>query len=79
MIPTEQVKAARKLLGWSRVRLAGRSALSESTVAKFETGAQRLSSPHLQAIRQALEVAGVEFTNAGEPGVRLKAALAAKA
>jgi transcriptional regulator with XRE-family HTH domain len=78
MITGEQVRAARRLLGWSQVRLAGRSALSESAVAKFETGAQRLPSPNLEAIRQALEVAGVEFTNAGESGVKLKAALAAK-
>ena len=78
MITGEQVRAARRLLGWSQVRPAGRSALSESAVAKFETGAQRLPSPNLEAIRQALEVAGIEFTNAGESGVKLNAALAAK-
>ena len=72
MITGEQVKAARRLLGWSQVRLAGRSALPESAVAKFETGAQRLPSPNLEAIRQAREVAGVEFTNGGQPGVRMK-------
>jgi transcriptional regulator with XRE-family HTH domain len=78
MITSEQVRAARRLLGWSRVRLAGRSALSETTVAKFETGAQRLPWSKLEAIRQALEVAGVEFTNVGQPSVKLKAAFAAK-
>jgi len=78
MITSEQVRAARRLLGWSQVRLAGRAALSESAVAKFETGAQRLPSPNLEAIRQALEVAGIEFANPGESGVKLKAALAAK-
>ena len=70
MITREQVRAARRLLGWSQVRLAGRSALCESTVAKFEAGAQRLPSPSLEAIRHALEAAGVELIDAG--GVKLK-------
>jgi hypothetical protein len=79
MITSEQVGATRRLLGWSQARLAGHSALSENTVAKFGTGAQRLPSPNLDAIRQVLEVAGVGFTNAGVLSVKLGAALAAKA
>jgi transcriptional regulator with XRE-family HTH domain len=43
MITGEQVKAARELLGWSHVRLAGKSGLSDATVAKFERGEMPLS------------------------------------
>jgi transcriptional regulator with XRE-family HTH domain len=74
MITCEQVREARTLLGWSQVRLAGRSAPPGSAVAKFETGAQRLPSHNLEAIRQALAVAGVEFTNDGPLVVELKPA-----
>jgi transcriptional regulator with XRE-family HTH domain len=73
IITGEQVKAARKLLGWSHVRLAGKSGLSDTTVAKFERGESRPSVLSVTTLRRALEAAGVEFTNGGEPGVKLKA------
>jgi transcriptional regulator with XRE-family HTH domain len=41
MITGEQVKAARKLLSWSLVRLASKSGLSDTTIAKFERGESR--------------------------------------
>ncbi|WP_245307402.1 helix-turn-helix transcriptional regulator [Mesorhizobium sp. AA23] len=34
----QQLKAARVLLNWSRVRLAARANLSEATISEFENG-----------------------------------------
>jgi transcriptional regulator with XRE-family HTH domain len=72
MITGEQVKAARKLLGWSQVRLASQSGFADATLAKFERGEIRPSVLGLTTIKRALEAAGVEFTNGGQPGVRMR-------
>jgi transcriptional regulator with XRE-family HTH domain len=71
MITGEQIKAARKLLGWSQMTLALEAGLEQSTVANFETGKTRPSVLSVSSIKRALEGAGVEFTH-GEPGVRLR-------
>jgi transcriptional regulator with XRE-family HTH domain len=70
----EQSRAARRLLNWSIIRLCGRSSLSENTIRNFEEGRRTLSANHLAALRDALEAAGVEFTNGKRPGVRLRRA-----
>jgi hypothetical protein len=73
VITPAECKAARELLGWSRTRLASRADdISESTIRTFE-GGHRPTDRKVNAIRCALETAGVEFTNGGEPGVKLKA------
>ena len=73
MITGGQVKAARQLLGWSQVRLAGHSNLAESSISRFEIGGH-LPPIKVAAIRQALETAGVEFIedNDGGASVRLR-------
>jgi transcriptional regulator with XRE-family HTH domain len=71
MITGEQIKAARKLLGWSQMTLALEAGLEQSTVANFETGKTRPSVLSVSSIRRALEGAGVGFTNGDGPGVRL--------
>lgn len=68
-----QSRAARGLLDWSQTELAGKANLSESTVRDFEKGRRVPSPNNLSALQRALEAAGVEFTNGGRPGVRLKA------
>jgi transcriptional regulator with XRE-family HTH domain len=68
----DQSRAARGLLDWSQAELAARSNLSESTVRDFEKGRRVPSINNLAAIRRALEVAGVEFIDGDQPGVRLK-------
>ena len=74
-----QLKAARALLGWSRLRLALRSATSDHIVTTYEkTG--RVAGLHdrtkegdpIAAIRATLEAAGVEFFNARMPGARIR-------
>jgi transcriptional regulator with XRE-family HTH domain len=71
MITSEQVKAARELLGWSQSDLELRANISQSTVSTFERRGRVLKKT-VSALRAALEAAGVEFTNGGQPGVRLR-------
>jgi transcriptional regulator with XRE-family HTH domain len=72
-ITPAECKAARKLLGWSQQVLAGHAGVSEVVISKIETGRRVASEWIFREIREALEAAGVEFTNGGEPGVKLKA------
>ena len=67
-----QVRAARGLLNWSVRRLAESAGVHRNTVSNIETGRFRGEEPTLDAIRVALEQAGVEFTNGDQPGVRLQ-------
>jgi transcriptional regulator with XRE-family HTH domain len=71
MITGEQVRAARKLLGWSQLTLALEAGLNQTTVVKFERGEGRSSVLSASAIRRTLEGAGVEFLE-DEHGVRLR-------
>jgi transcriptional regulator with XRE-family HTH domain len=74
MITGDQVRAARRLLGWTLFQAAVKAKVSESTVGKFETGAHRPLDLRIIAIQRALEAAGVEFMPNGPAGVRLKGA-----
>lgn len=65
-------RAARGLIDWSQSDLAAASGVSLSTVRDFETGKRTPISNNLAALQRALEAAGVEFTNGGEPGVKLR-------
>jgi transcriptional regulator with XRE-family HTH domain len=71
-----QVKAARELLGWSRIKLTLVSGIDGGAIRRFETG-KRL--PHRSvgmAIIRSLKSAGVIFVeeNDNMPGVRLRKA-----
>ena len=70
-----QLRAARALLEWSQAVLAERSGISLPTVKRLEPGDGELTGQHgtVKALERALEAAGVEFTNGGQPGVRMKA------
>lgn len=78
-ITPEQLREARGLLGWSRNRLAVQSETTVGFIGGFEDmGRIRTLLWHpdgfnaLDAMRTALEAAGIEFTNGDEPGVKLK-------
>jgi ribosome-binding protein aMBF1 (putative translation factor) len=71
MITGEQVKAARKLLGWSQMTLALEARVDPTTVAKFERGESRPSVVSGSTIKRTFECAGVEFPE-GEPSVRMR-------
>jgi transcriptional regulator with XRE-family HTH domain len=71
-ISPEQVKSARELLGWSQGELASKMGVSETAVSLFEREKRRLLVLDVSVLRSALEAAGVEFANDGEPSVKLK-------
>jgi ribosome-binding protein aMBF1 (putative translation factor) len=68
----EQCRAARGWLGWSQQTLADRAKVSVSTLKDFEGRRRKPIANNLDAIKRALEAAGVEFTNGDAPGVRMR-------
>jgi transcriptional regulator with XRE-family HTH domain len=75
-----QLRAARALLSWSQERLAYESGISLATIKRLEPGDGLLATKLETAdkLRRTLEAAGIEFTNGGQPGVRLSAQRAAQ-
>jgi transcriptional regulator with XRE-family HTH domain len=73
-LPT-QCRMARAALGLGVRDLAAAAKVSTDTVARFERG-EELKERTIEALRRALEAAGVEFTNGDQPGVRLAKASA---
>jgi transcriptional regulator with XRE-family HTH domain len=73
-ISAAQVREARRLLSWTLSTVGDKSDLSASTISFFETGRRRPTALNVSRIRKVFETAGVEFTNGGEPGVRLRKA-----
>jgi transcriptional regulator with XRE-family HTH domain len=80
MIPrpltSAQIRAARALIRWSAEDLARHSSVSVTTIRRAELmpSATALTRANDQAIRRALEQAGIEFIDAegSGPGVRLR-------
>lgn len=62
-------RAARSWLGWSQSELATRAKVSLSTVRDYETEKRKPIPNNVEAIRRAIEGAGIEFVydRAGEP------------
>ncbi len=56
-----QCRAARGLLDWTQVKLAEAAGLTLSTVVKFERNGRTVAAGAVQAMKRALESAGVEF------------------
>ena len=67
----EQCKMARAGLGLGVRELADLAKVSTNTITRFERG-ESLKERTFDAIRAALESAGVEFTDGERPGVRLR-------
>lgn len=67
----EQYRMARAALKLSVRDVADMADVSTNTLARLDAG-EELKPRTLEAIRNALESAGVEFTNGDQPGVRLK-------
>jgi hypothetical protein len=74
MITPSQCRAARGLLDWTQQELADAARIGVATVRLFEGDAAESRQATLAVLRQAFELAGVEFIaeNGGGPGVRLR-------
>ena len=61
----EQIRSARKALGWTQACLAERSGIEPSNISHIERGATKVSLPTLVAIANTLEVSVDEllYTN----------------
>jgi transcriptional regulator with XRE-family HTH domain len=76
-ISSQQSRAARGLLDWTQAGLAKAATLGLSTVKNFESDRRETTPANMNAIRRALEDAGVEFImakNGKGVGVRLRVA-----
>ncbi|MGY3359913.1 transcriptional regulator [Bradyrhizobium canariense] len=75
-LSSAQLRAARALLRWSALDLAKASKVGVATIRRVEVidGEIPVTAANEQALRQALESAGVEFIdeNGGGPGARLR-------
>lgn len=73
-VSIRQIKAARSLLGWSQDDLAAKSGVSIATIKRLEAEDGELGgrTETGKKIVAALGCAGVEFTNGGQPGVRIR-------
>jgi transcriptional regulator with XRE-family HTH domain len=65
-----QCRMARAALQLVVRELAAKAKVSPATIVRFEAS-EELRERTVDAIRSALEAAGVEFTNGDQPGVRL--------
>jgi transcriptional regulator with XRE-family HTH domain len=71
-LTAQQVKAARELLGWTRAKLSAESGVGVATIVIFENGLHPPQAGTVATLKRALEAAGLEFTNEGEPRLRLR-------
>jgi transcriptional regulator with XRE-family HTH domain len=76
LITSDQIRAARSLLRWTGKELAEKSGVGFSTLMRLETevGVPNAQAKTLEALRRALEEAGIEFigTPDSQAGVRWK-------
>jgi transcriptional regulator with XRE-family HTH domain len=67
-----QCRAARALLGWSQAELSAASGVATKTIADFEREDRVPYARTINDIKEAFEIAAVEFTNGDNPGVRVR-------
>lgn len=58
----EQVRAARNWLAWTQAELAAKASVGLSTLKDYESGKRTPISNNLDAIKKALEDAGMRIT-----------------
>ena len=75
MLSSEQIKAARALLGWTGQELASKSGVGITTLRRYElqSGIPTANTKVLLSIKGTLEQAGIQFTGdpLANPGVTL--------
>jgi predicted transcriptional regulator len=74
LITGRQLRAARALVGMEQTELAKRARVAIGTIRRMEGFAGEIGSrtSTLSLVQRALEKAGIEFLNDGQPGVRLR-------
>ena len=76
MLSSNQIRAARALLGWSGTDLADHSGVGITTLRRYELqrGIPSANTSVLMMIKKTLESAGIEFTGDPlvNPGVTLR-------
>jgi hypothetical protein len=72
MIALAAPTASRAILNGRRQTMRRAFGVHRNTISNFETGRYAGEPEKIAAMRRALEAAGVEFTNGGEPGVKLR-------
>jgi hypothetical protein len=76
-ISSDQAKAARVLLGMGKLHVCRELGITPLTLDRAEIAGAKGGPPPavmFARLRRYYEAAGVEFTNDGQPGVRLKGA-----
>lgn len=75
VVTGEQLRAARAMVRIEQADLARQANVSVETIKRLERtgGSVSANVQTVDAVMRALEVAGIEFTNGNQPGVRLKA------
>lgn len=77
-ITGKHVAAARALLGLTQTELAEMSSVNAATILRFENGQNEPRPATVAMLQRALEDRGIEFSNGGEPGVKLRPSKAKK-
>jgi predicted transcriptional regulator len=74
LITGRQLRAARVLIGMEQIELARRARVAIGTVRRMESfdGEVGARTSTLSLVIRALEKAGIEFLNDGQPGVRVR-------
>jgi predicted transcriptional regulator len=74
LVITNQIKAARSLIGWEQYKLALNAGLAISTIRRLEglKGPIEAHFETVEKIRRAFEKSGIEFMGYPNPGVRLR-------
>ena len=68
MLTASQCRAARSLLDWTQQELADAARIGVATIRQFEGGATEPRHATLVVLKQALELAGVEFIDENGTG-----------
>ena len=74
MITSDQIRAARALLDWSREQLSKKSAIGISALMRLETseGVPAGNIKTFAAVQKAFEAAGIEFIGTPESGAGVR-------
>jgi transcriptional regulator with XRE-family HTH domain len=74
-LTSEQIRAARAVLGWSVRELAERTGIGSATIKRYEavSGVPKSRKGHINVLRADFESAGIEFIGGPDdaPGIRI--------